>query len=162
MLRALLAAVGVACGAAPCAAEQAPPPRADALGEVERDQTMEMVAYRLRHDLVCLCPRCARLRLDSCGCPEAVAERENIRALLRAKDLTTPDAREAAYEAIVQHYLALHGPAILAATPVAPDRWSRRLMPLLLLILLGVPCIFILRLQNKHAKRQKRGTRHGS
>ena len=82
---------------------------------VELDPRTAAVAGRLWKELVCLCDRCERLTLAACPCPDAAAERKNVVELLRGKDLSSPAASEAAYQAAVQSYVARSGRQVLAS-----------------------------------------------
>ena len=79
------------------------------------DPQTAAVAGRLWKDLVCLCDRCELLTLVACHCPDAAAARNKVLELLRGKDLSSPAASEAAYQSVVQFYVARSGRQILAS-----------------------------------------------
>ena len=90
--------------------QPAPPPEAAQL-----DPQVAEVARRLWGDLVCLCERCERLKLSACHCPDAAAERKNVLALLRGRDLGTPGGAEMAYQAVISDYVHRKGRQVLAS-----------------------------------------------
>jgi len=142
------------------AAPETAPTLADALREDGRVRQIESVARKLRHDLVCVCPRCARLRLDACGCPDAAAEREQITRMLGERDLSNEDGRLAAYGAVREFFIARSGRAVLADAPVPRD-WTAPLVPLVVLVAFGGPCVWILKQQRSDSTRKRRN-RHGA
>lgn len=81
-------------GAASAADEEQHAHHAASSEAAQLDPQTAAVARRLWGDLVCLCDRCERLALSACHCPDAAAERKNVLALLRGRDLATPNGAE--------------------------------------------------------------------
>jgi hypothetical protein len=73
------------------------------------------VARRLWGDLVCVCPRCERLTLSACHCPDAARERNETLELLRGRDLSSPSAADTAYQTVVAAFVARKGKEVLAS-----------------------------------------------
>ena len=138
---------------------RAAPSSSDALDEATHFGQVEMVARRLRHDLVCTCPTCDRLRLDECPCGEARAAREQIAHMLSERDVSTVAAREAAYAAVRESFVVRLGPEVLAST-VVRRHWTAVVVPIICVIAIIVLFALILRAQRRQAARG-RGRRRG-
>ena len=72
------------------------------------------VADRALDNLVCLCGRCARLRLSRCTCPVAAKERQFVLELLKSDQF--PKSDDEAYKFLVAAYRERHGGAAVLAT----------------------------------------------
>lgn len=136
----------------------AAPASINALDEATHFDQVKQVDRRLRHDLVCTCSTCDRLRLDECPCGEARAAREQIAHLLSERDVSTAADREAAYETVRGFFVERYGRAVLAST-VVPRSWTAVALPIVGLVAVSVPFALILRAQRRHAG--KRRGRHG-
>ena len=107
----LLAFIAVLEGSANAAGDHdhEHPSKAATAEASQLDPKTTPVASRLWNDLVCLCGRCERLTLAACRCPDAAAERKKVLELLGERDLATPAGAEAAYQVVVQTYVARFG-----------------------------------------------------
>jgi cytochrome c-type biogenesis protein CcmF len=116
------------------------------------------VARRLWNDLVCLCGECQRLTLAACPCPEARKERDKVLELLSGRDLSTPSASEAAYQAIVTAYIQRFGGRhVLAAENASPSTDSSGWIVLVsLLAVSGLVFIFLERRRSRGGRRRRR------
>ena len=82
------------------------------------------LAERLWKDVVCLCGRCPRLPLAACHCPDAVKERQHIEDMLRARDLSSAEAQESAYAAVVSEYVTRFGGRDVLASASQGSAWG--------------------------------------
>jgi cytochrome c-type biogenesis protein CcmH/NrfF len=71
------------------------------------------VARRLFKDLVCMCGGCQRETLEGCKCGFARQERAKVLKMLAGMDLSTPEAQEKAYQAVITAFIAEHGEQVL-------------------------------------------------
>jgi cytochrome c-type biogenesis protein CcmF len=94
-------------------------------GAVEDDVNAPPVAKRLWAHLVCLCGGCQRETLLECRCGQAANERTKILGMLEGMDLSTPAKEQAAYDQVVQAYVARYGGYHVLATP--PDSGFNKL-----------------------------------
>ena len=81
------------------------------------------VAERLMKELVCLCGGCQRENIGECRCGYAAQERRKVMALLAGQDLSTPEGQQAAYDAVVEAFVAEYGGRHVLATPQSSASW---------------------------------------
>lgn len=133
-----------------------PPTEADAL-----DPQIAPVATRLWNDLVCLCGRCQRLTLAACRCPDAAAERQTVVKLLRGRDLASPEAAQASYQAVVQTYVTRYGGRHVLASEAAsgaPEDWPAWVVSVAL-VALACAGFVILEIRRQRRKRPRSRSR---
>ena len=123
----------------------------------ELDPRVAPVATRLWNDLVCLCGRCERLTLAACRCPDAAAERKKVTDLLKGKDLASPAGAEAAYQAIVQTYVARFGGRHVLASENAAKipALARDWIVLTVVVALACGVLLVLALRRKRPPRSR-------
>ena len=155
----LLLLLAPASGAAP--EQRAAHHHSEPASEAEQlDPQVAEVARRLWGDLVCLCDRCERLTLSACHCPDAAAERKNVLALLRGRDLAAPGGAEAAYQAVISDYAQRKGRQVLASerTKGPPADWPALVVSVAILAL-GCGAVAVIEMRRKRARRSRRGSR---
>ncbi len=101
----------------------APGMGADGTGYAHTERPQNEVADKLMHELVCLCGGCKREDIFSCKCGYAAGERKKVNDMLRGRDLSTPDARDAAYKAVINAFVAEYGGEHVIGTPRSKISW---------------------------------------
>ena len=155
----LLLLLAPASGAAP--EQRAAHHHSEAASEAAQlDPQVAEVARRLWGDLVCLCDRCERLTLSACHCPDAAAERKNVVALLRNRDLAAPGGADAAYQAVISDYVQRKGRQVLVSerTSSAAADWPAWVVSVAL-IALACGAVAAIEMRRKRARRSGRGSR---
>ena len=107
------------------------------------------------HDLACTCPTCNKLPLDECGCDFAAQMRGEMKELLRGSDLSTADARNAAYEAVRSAFVAKYGKDVLTVRPEAKTDARMNWLPVVLLVGGVFALIFVTRGSLKRRRRSR-------
>jgi cytochrome c-type biogenesis protein CcmF len=129
----LLAALGLGLGLARPAAAQ-PAEHVDESGRPAAGHDVDEgvahmfrpgsgTAEKLMKELVCLCGTCQRESILECRCGYAAAERQKVLNLLTGHDLSTEAGQKAAYDAVVEAFVAEYGGRHVLATPQSKASW---------------------------------------
>lgn len=95
----------------------------DGTGYAHQERPSSDTATKLMKELVCLCGGCKREDIYSCKCGYAANERKKVNQLLAGRDLSTDQAREAAYAAVIKSFVAEYGGEHVLNTPTSSISW---------------------------------------
>src|SRR5439155_16003396 len=80
------------------------------------------MSQKAMKELLCPCG-CARQDIFECDCPTAAQLRGKVLELLASADMSTPENRDAAYDAVLAAFVKEYGGEQVLATPRSKFTW---------------------------------------